>query len=145
MTPEAFTALALSMPDAVQGSHMGHADFRVGVALGGKRGGPGRIFASLPPPKDGQVRGMLKLPREDQAALIAAHPDVWIAAAGSWGEQGCTYVNLRHANARVVKAAIAQAWRHALPEKVLAELEGEGTRTPRRTAQKKQKRDKPTC
>lgn len=143
MTPEAFAAMALSMPDAVQGTHMGHADFRVGSALGGRRGAPGRIFASLPPPKDGQVRGMLRLPREAQAALIAAHPDVWTAAAGSWGEQGCTYVELRHASVRSVKSAMAQAWRHALPEKVLAELEGEGTRTPRRTAQKKQRHNKP--
>ena len=37
MTADDFRDLALSMPDAVEGAHMGHPDFRVN----------GRIFATL--------------------------------------------------------------------------------------------------
>lgn len=37
MTPSQFRHIALSLPDAVEGAHMGHADFRVG----------GKIFATL--------------------------------------------------------------------------------------------------
>ena len=37
MTPEAFRELALDLPEAVEASHMGHPDFRVG----------GKIFATL--------------------------------------------------------------------------------------------------
>jgi hypothetical protein len=37
MTADEFRRLALSFPEVVEGSHMGHADFRVG----------GKIFATL--------------------------------------------------------------------------------------------------
>lgn len=37
VTPEEFRSIALSFPETAEGSHMGHADFRVG----------GKIFATL--------------------------------------------------------------------------------------------------
>jgi len=37
MTPKEFRRIALSMPDAVEASHMGHPDFRVG----------GKVFATI--------------------------------------------------------------------------------------------------
>ena len=40
-----FRKLALSLPDTIEGSHMGHADSRVG----------GRIFATLPKKDHGMV------------------------------------------------------------------------------------------
>ena len=42
MTARAFRTLALSLLEATEGSHMGHADFRV----------RGKIFASLGPKED---------------------------------------------------------------------------------------------
>ena len=49
MTADEFRGLALDLPEAVEGAHMGHPDFRVG----------GKIFASLGPD---EAWGMVKLP-----------------------------------------------------------------------------------
>jgi hypothetical protein len=54
MTVEQFRELALSLPDAVEGAHQGHPDFRVG----------GKVFASLQP---GRGLGMVKLTPGQQA------------------------------------------------------------------------------
>ncbi len=51
VTESDFRKLALSLEGDIEGSHMGHADFRVG----------GKIFATLPK-KD---HGMVKLPPTD--------------------------------------------------------------------------------
>ena len=53
MTADEFRSLALSLPEASEGAHMGHADFRV----------RGKIFATLTPDED---RGMVKLTPEQQ-------------------------------------------------------------------------------
>jgi len=37
MTPHAFRRIALSLPEALEASHMGHPDFRVG----------GKVFATI--------------------------------------------------------------------------------------------------
>jgi hypothetical protein len=54
MTPDQFRKLALSLPEAVEQSHMCHPDFRVG----------GKIFATL---WLDLVHGMVKLSPADQA------------------------------------------------------------------------------
>lgn len=97
MTPAQFRKLALSMPEAVEGAHHDHPDFRRN----------GRVFASLHP--DGQ-RGMVKVPRDDQARLVRANGDVFAPANGAWGRAGCTVVTLAGADATVLKDAMALAW-----------------------------------
>jgi hypothetical protein len=100
MTPAQFRKLALSMPEACEGEHHGHPDFRVG----------GRIFASLQP--DGE-RGMVKLPPADQARLVQARGGVWEPATGAWGRAGCTMVRLADVAAAAVKDAMTLAWQAA--------------------------------
>lgn len=56
-----FTRVALSLPEAVEGAHMGRTDFRIG----------NRIFASLHPDKDA---GMVLLKPGEQAMLVEAEP-----------------------------------------------------------------------
>jgi hypothetical protein len=62
MTPNQFRRIALSLPDAVEGAHMGHADFRVG----------GKVFATLGYPD--RSFGMVQLTPEQQAMLVATTP-----------------------------------------------------------------------
>ena len=103
MTAAQFRAAALSLTEATEGSHMGHADFRV----------RGKIFASLGPDEDW---AMVKLPTGVQAALIDADPTVYSPAKGAWGAQGATLIVLRGARVKVVKDALAAAWRHVAPK-----------------------------
>jgi hypothetical protein len=74
MNPEAFRALALLLPEALEGAHMGHPDFRVG----------GKIFATLWVDED---RAVLKLTPDQQDVMVECEPDVFepIRARGDDG------------------------------------------------------------
>ena len=64
MTAGDFRRLALALPEAVEGVHVGHPDFRVG----------GKVFATLAYPDGGW--GMVKLLPEEQEVLVQAAPEV---------------------------------------------------------------------
>jgi len=100
LTPDDFRRLALALPGAVEGAHMGHPDFRVG----------GKVFASLI--HRGDWMGMVRLAPPDQHALLRVEPDVYVPANGSWGRQGCTMVRLSLASSASVRAALSSAWSH---------------------------------
>ncbi|HQZ45268.1 MAG TPA: MmcQ/YjbR family DNA-binding protein [Usitatibacteraceae bacterium] len=87
---------ALACPEAVEGAHMGHPDFRVG----------GRIFMTLWPDKK---RVVLKLPLADQQALVQMDPEAF--SVGSWGRQGYTLVDLARVNAAQLRVLADAAWR----------------------------------
>ncbi len=76
---------------------MGHPDFRVN----------GRIFATL---QAEERRGMVKVTPDEQTALIAQAPGVFVPAAGAWGRQGCTMIDLAAADPAVVRGALVLAW-----------------------------------
>ena len=95
--PDTFRALALALPGASEGAHMGHADFRVN----------GRIFATLGSPDEGWA--MVKLPPEEQAMRVEAAPDVFTPAPGAWGRDGSTRVRLAAADAATLFGALACA------------------------------------
>ena len=103
LTPTQFRTAALRLPEATEGSHMGHADFRV----------RGKIFATLGPEDDW---AMVKLPTDAQAALIDMDPATCAAAKGAWGSQGATVIQLRRADVKIVQEALAAAWRRAAPK-----------------------------
>jgi hypothetical protein len=98
MTPEDFRRMALSLPGAEEGSHMGAADFRVG----------GRIFATLASEKLGY--GNLMLTVEQQAAFVAELPEMFLPIAGGWGRMGSTHIRLGAANEDVLEGALRAAW-----------------------------------
>ena len=104
MTPKEFRQLALSLPEAVEGAHMGHADFRI----------EGKIFATLGYPDD--EWGMVKLPREEQQRLNKKHPDTFVPAKGNWGEQGSTQVHLAKMDEATLTPALKLAWQTAAPK-----------------------------
>ncbi len=99
MTPEAFRGLALALPGAEQGSHVGNTDFRVN----------GRIFATL---GGGAGRPVVKLDPEVQAMLLAAEPDIFAPASGAWGRAGSTHIALDRADESLVRDALARAHAH---------------------------------
>jgi hypothetical protein len=98
VTPAGFRHLALGLPDAVEGAHMGHADFRV----------HGKVFATLGWPDKNWA--MIKLPLELQDALVRAEPEMFEPVGGGWGRQGATKVRLANADKAVLADAIRSAW-----------------------------------
>ncbi len=97
MTAEEFRKIALELPDAVEGGHMDHPDFRV----------RGKIFATLGYPND--EWGMVKLAPDEQRALCAAKPKIFVPVKGAWGAGGATNVRLDVANAKAVREALGLA------------------------------------
>jgi hypothetical protein len=93
-----FRRIALSLPGAEEGSHMGAADFRVG----------GRIFATLASQKQGF--GNLMLTPDQQADFVAEQPDVFLPIAGGWGRMGMTHIRLAVASEDVLDGALRAAW-----------------------------------
>ena len=112
MTPNEFRGLALALPEAIEASHMGHPDFRV----------RGKIFATLGP---GEAWGMVKLDPPQQAAFVAAEPDVFEPFDNAWGRRGCTRVHLDAATERPVREALLAAWRNTAPKRLARQLGGD--------------------
>jgi len=91
--------MALSLPGAEEGSHMGSADFRVG----------GHIFATLASQTKGY--GNLMLSPELQADFVQEAPDVFLPVSGGWGRNGATHVRLAKANEDLLAGALQAAWK----------------------------------
>src|SRR5277367_4567530 len=112
MTAAEFRRLALSFPEATEGAHMDHPDFRV----------RGKIFATLGYPEMGV--GMVKLFPDQQKDFVRAEPEVFSPVNGLWGRRGATYVRLKAAKKPSVQRAMAAAWRNTAPRKLVAEHSG---------------------
>src|SRR5208282_1360372 len=99
MKAKDFRRIALSFEGAEEGSHMGHADFRVG----------GRIFATLASVDQGY--GNVKLTLDQHAAFVEELPDVFLPIAGGWGRTGMTHVRLSTVSEDVLEGALRVAWK----------------------------------
>jgi hypothetical protein len=73
VTAADFRRIALNMPGAVEGSHFGNTDLRVGV----------KIFATLA--LESEVYGVLLLTPEQQAGMVEDEPKVFSLVPGGWG------------------------------------------------------------
>jgi hypothetical protein len=107
MTAADFRRIALSMPEAVEGSHFGNADFRVG----------NKIFATLALQKQGY--GVLLLTPEQQAGMVQDEPNIFSPVPGGWGRKGSTRVRLAKVPADILRAALQMAWRRRAPKRLL--------------------------
>jgi len=99
MNAKDFRRIALSFAGAEEGSHMGHADFRVG----------GRIFATLASQDQGY--GNLKFTLEQQKAFVEELPDIFLPIPGGWGRMGMTHIRLAAASEDVLRGALHAAWK----------------------------------
>jgi len=107
MTPADFRKIALSLPEASEGAHMDHPDFRVG----------GKIFATLGyPDKD---HGMVILPPEEQTRFVQTYPKIFTPAKGAWGKNGSTSVRLELVDRATLEQAMEIAWRKRAPKRLL--------------------------
>ena len=111
MTADDFRALALSLPEAAEASHMDHPDFRV----------RGKIFATLGYPS--MEWGVLKLTPQQQASFAAMGPDVFVPVKNSWGKRGATSVRLRAAHTSDVRKAMVAAWCNTAPRSLARTLD----------------------
>ena len=110
MLPEDVRAIAMLLPEAVEGAHQGNPDFRIS----------GRIFATLWTEED---RVVVKLTPEMQAAMVDAEPDVFEPIPGAWGGRGWTNVDLNTADEETLRSALLAAWRNVAPPGLQAGLE----------------------
>jgi hypothetical protein len=115
MSSNRFRQMALKLPGVIEGSHQGHADFRVGK----------RIFATLGYPD--QDWGMVKLTPEQQSVLVEAEPGIFRPVPGGWGKRGSTNMRLAHADQATLQSALSLAWTNVAPKSLLKAP----TKTPR--------------
>jgi hypothetical protein len=101
MREDDFRRIALGMTGAVEGSHMGHPDFRVN----------NRIFATL---HHDRAFGMVNLTPEQQEAFIRDHPEVFAPENGAWGRGGSTRVRLASIDEETLGEALTLAWRNSV-------------------------------
>jgi hypothetical protein len=101
--PADFRRIALAFPGTEEGSHMAHADFRVG----------GKIFATLGSPDE--AWGMVSLMPEQQEDIMALAPEAFKPAVGAWGRSGSTLVRLDAVTEKMLETALAAAWRKREP------------------------------
>ena len=106
MTPNEFSELALTFPEAIESAHMHHPDFRVG----------GRIFATLGYPDEDLA--MVKLSPDEQKEFVRTSPGVFQPAKGAWGRQGSTIVYLPAATIDIVREALTAAWRNTASKRL---------------------------
>lgn len=107
MSASQFRKVALGLPEAVEGAHRGHADFRVGK----------RVFATIGYPDESW--GMVKLTPEQQTMLVEAEPEIFRPVPGGWGKSGSTNVRLSKADEKTLQSALTMAWRNVAPKSLI--------------------------
>jgi len=107
VTAAGFRRIALALPEAVEGSHFGNADFRVG----------GKIFATLALESEGF--GVLLLTPEQQAGMVEDAPEIFSPVPGGWGRHGATRVRLAKVPRDILAGALRTAWRKRAPKRLL--------------------------
>lgn len=118
MTAADFRRIALSLPGAEEGSHMGSADFRVG----------GRIFATLASERQGF--GNLMLTPEVQADFVREQPALFVPIAGGWGRMGATHMRLAESDEATLAGALRTAWKLRVDKNSASRGKGRGKRRP---------------
>src|SRR5271167_811601 len=94
LTAARFRRIALALPETVEGSHFGNADFRAG----------GKIFAMLSLESEGY--GVLLLTPEQQAGLVEDEPSIFSPVPGGWGRKGLTRVRLAKVPPDILEATL---------------------------------------
>jgi len=112
MTQSTVRAIALSLPEAEEHPHFDRPSFRV----------RGKIFATLPPPKDGPELVVLKLPVLVKESLQQTDASA-IVSLGNWDKGGWTQLDIGRMDHDKLADLIRLAWRQVAPKTLSA---GEG-------------------
>ena len=98
----------MALPEVVEKSHFGRADFRVN----------NKIFAALPV----ATYGVVKLRPEQRDVMVAAEPKIFAPQPGGWGDQGWTRIDLAEADEITLRSTLRAAWRNVAAKKLLNKL-----------------------
>ena len=102
MSTARFRSLALALPEAVEKSHFGKADFRV----------RDRIFAGF----TDQGTAYVKLTPEQQDMLVSAEGECIAPIKGGWGRKGWTTVDQTKSDEALLKSVLLMAWKNVAPK-----------------------------
>jgi hypothetical protein len=112
--PQDVRRFALALPEAYEDTHRGKPAFRVQAkifAMLSKPGGQG--FLGL----DGADVAVLKLEREDQLNMAAAHPAA-VTPTETYGHHGWTYVRLAGLAPQDLETLVRLAWINVAPKRL---------------------------
>jgi hypothetical protein len=112
--------LALALPEAYEDSHRRRPAFRVRKRIFAMLGVAGEtaLFTSL----GWDDVAMVKLDREDQLNMTAAHPG-GLEPTETYGHHGWTYVRLGEIDETTLALVLHLAWMHVAPKALWAALE----------------------
>jgi hypothetical protein len=118
-TPADLRRIALALPEAYEDTHRRRPAFRVHARIFAMLGVTGNesLFTSL----GWDNVAVLKLDREDQLNMAAAHPDA-IQPTETYGHHGWTYVRLETIDAATLATVVRLAWVHVVPKRLSKSL-----------------------
>ena len=107
--------IALSLPEAYEDVHRRRPAFRVRARIFAMLGVTGEtsLFTSL----DWDNIAVVKLDREDQLNMIAAHPEA-VQETEIYGHHGWTYVRLEAIDEETLATLLRLAWTHVAPKRL---------------------------
>ncbi len=107
VTTEEAREIMLSMPEAAEGEHMNHPDFRV----------RNKIFATLWPDES---KAVVFLPTEDHGDLLDEQPGAF--STNGWSKKhGALNVHLDHISADQFGSLVRQSWTGTAPQALVDE------------------------
>ncbi|WP_309642555.1 MmcQ/YjbR family DNA-binding protein [Flavobacterium sp.] len=105
---EAFTAMALSFPEAVEEPHFEKSSFRVSK----------KIFATL---NETENRATIKLSAIDQD-VFCCRKDLMFPVPNQWGKQGWTHINLLTIPEEMCLDALTTSYCEVAPKKLVSTI-----------------------
>lgn len=119
MGPHDVRRIALSLPEAYEDVHRKRPAFRVRTKIFAMLGvtGNAALFTAL----GGDDVAVVKLDREDQLNLAAAHPDA-IQPTETYGHHGWTYLRLAALDEATLALVLRLAWTHVGPKRLAQQL-----------------------
>jgi hypothetical protein len=115
--------IALALPQAYEDVHRRRPAFRVRKRIFAMLGvaGNGALFPDLA----AEDIAVVKLEREDQLNMAAAHPGS-VKPTQIYGHHGWTYIRLPRIDEPVLATVLRLAWAHVAPKALVSRLIGEG-------------------
>ncbi|WP_372786125.1 MmcQ/YjbR family DNA-binding protein [Phenylobacterium sp.] len=107
--------IALALPEAYEDVHRRRPAFRVQARIFAMLGVTGNqsLFTSL----GWDNVAVVKLDREDQLNMAAAHPDA-IQPTETYGHHGWTYLRLENLDGPTLETVLRLAWIHVAPKRL---------------------------
>jgi len=116
--PEDLRRFALALPEAYEDTHRGKPSFRVQAKIFAMLSQPaGQGFLGL----DAADAAVLKLDREDQLNMAAAHPGA-VTPTETYGRHGWTYVRLDGLTPDDLATIVRLAWTNVAPKRLSRSL-----------------------